>query len=222
MVDNRPFYQKIQNWVDERQKQDNGQADGLPEPTMSSTDDAASFGRSGFGTHFDLNKYLGTLNEREMLDRCMCGICFDIASEPQITDCKHVFCKSCIQKECIKAAANNRDFAECPTCQFAFGEVVPYTDLGPREKPIPTPVSANEAGSSSRRKGKEKPADEDWLGMEGAILPSTKLTAVKVWPTSDAVFPDLMLIGFVKAQILEWFKVAPDDKIIIYTQFHLV
>jgi len=137
------------------------------------------------------------------LARCICGICADVADEPTITDCNHVFCRQCIQTECNKAAAQS-DYTECPICNSAFNSTIPFEELRARQE-NPAATSEDEASQTegrSRRKG-AKSSRDPWLDMAGEMLPSAKTIALK-------------------QQILQWQEEAPDDKIVIFTQFRLM
>lgn len=200
----RPFYDQIGHLVRDAvaEREANNHLS-----TASSGNDitrGTDFGRSDFGNNFDFTKYLSTLNEEDMLARCVCGICADFAVDATITDCKHVFCRECIQIECNKAAAQS-DFTECPVCQHAFGSTTPFKDLVARESDV-TIFSDDEdseiESSQRRRKGKKK-SDSPWLNLPGELLPSAKTIALK-------------------QQILKWHLEAPDDKIVVFTQFRLM
>lgn len=160
-----------------------GAADAEEEDVSSALDvepDTRSFGRSNFGINFKFGKYLETLDEKTMLDRCICNICGDVAQDPHITDCKHVFCKDCIQQRCLQSASAGSDYTECPACRFAFNRAEPYAELSARENDTSQESLATEADTDARRGTKEKAPKDDWLKMGGDLLPSAKLTAVKV------------------------------------------
>ncbi|KAI9877522.1 MAG: hypothetical protein M1830_003663 [Pleopsidium flavum] len=205
--DKRPIYDQIGLWVKDasaqREANQNKVRDVNTPNSNSETDGGANFGKSSFGSNFDFAKYLSTLDEKEMLARCVCGICADVAIEPTITDCKHVFCRDCIQSECNKAAAQS-DFTECPVCQYAFRSTNPFKELEARQDVV-TPSTDDEesqTGSGRGRKGKKK-LDGPWLNLPGEMLPSAKMIALK-------------------HRILEWQQEAPDDKIVVFTQFRLM
>lgn len=170
---NQHFYKQIQAMILEKTHPNDGSGDADVEP------DTTPFGRSNFGTNFEFGRYLETLDEKAMIDRCTCHICGDIPSNPQITDCKHVFCKDCIEQKCLATANLGSNYTECPKCRFAFNGVVPHSTLSAREYDLSLELSQSEAQTGEHH-GKEKTPRNDWLKMDGDLLPSTKLTAVKV------------------------------------------
>ncbi|KAI9883645.1 MAG: hypothetical protein M1823_004592 [Watsoniomyces obsoletus] len=188
-----PAYEELGVWVRERMEQQSGS-------TGAANPGSTGFGKSSFGAKADFTAYLATLNEEQMLERCICRICWDMATDPQITDCKHVFCKQCIQDECSKAAAVGKMFAHCPSCSKEFKEVSPYTKL--QARPAPPQEAEIDDEMEDRRSKKRNQAKKAWLNLSADILPSAKLVAAK-------------------AQILKWQQEAPEDKIIVFTQFNL-
>ncbi|KAI9815366.1 MAG: hypothetical protein M1832_005505 [Thelocarpon impressellum] len=197
-LDKRPLYERVGGWIQRRAKQ--REEEGSPQVPVP---DTVPFGRSNFGSRFEPEKYLNTLNEEEMLARCICHICADVASEPQITDCNHVFCKDCIQAECEKSAARGSDFTECPACDHAFSGIKPFEDLEARHD-VGTPASQADDLAMEGGRGRRAKHDKDaWINLPGDMLPSAKTVAVK-------------------RQILEWQRDAPDDKLVIFTQFRLM
>ena len=134
------------------------------------------FGQSRFGSKFDLTQYLEAIDEQEMLKRCICHICGDVADEPQITDCKHVFCKTCIINTCHESATAGDGQTECPACRRVFRSLKAYEDLEARQPELEPAADANGVGRG--RQGKTSKGA--WLGLTDDLLPSTKLVAVKV------------------------------------------
>ncbi|KAH0536030.1 hypothetical protein FGG08_007079 [Glutinoglossum americanum] len=199
-ADGRPLYEKVGRWVKERVLE--RQADGIDanEPQTEEESRARSFGKSDFGTSFSIYKYLNTLDEKEMLTRCVCRICHDVAFDPQITDCYHVFCKPCIEEEASRWAQEGHEFTECPACNNIFLTLVPWFDLTAKENTAsPSSPRAHEDEENDRA---EKNASS-WLNIEGELLPSAKTIALK-------------------AVILDWIVTAPNDKIVVFTQFRLM
>lgn len=105
--------------------------------------------------------------------------------------------------ECNKAAAQS-NWTECPVCNSAFGSAIPFEDLRAKAD-VPSISSEGEESQTerrSRRKGKKR-AYDPWLDAPGEMLPSAKTIALK-------------------QQVLQWQEEAPDDKIVVFTQFHLM
>ncbi len=202
--DKRPIYDQIGLWVKDRAT-DRGRQDGNTPTASSETDGGVNFGKSNFGSNFDFARYLSTLSETEMLARCLCGICGDATEDPTITDCKHVFCRECIQAECDKAAAQS-DSTDCPVCQSSFKSTALLNDLIAKDDPITSTIDTEDTqtrgGRGRGHKGKKK-SDGPWLNLPGELLPSAKTIAFK-------------------QQVLEWIKETPNDKIVVFTQFRLM
>ncbi len=165
-------YDELGVWVREHVEQQPGSTD--------TTTSNSPFGKSSFGGKADFSKYLATLNEEEMLTRCICRICSDMATDPQISDCNHVFCKQCIQDECTKAAAAGKAYTACPICSTLFKEVNPYTKLQARPyDQVDEPEDVDDDGEDRRGK-KRNQSKNSWLHLSEDILPSAKLVAAKV------------------------------------------
>ncbi|KAI9852139.1 MAG: hypothetical protein M1838_001763 [Thelocarpon superellum] len=167
------------------------------------TPSTSSFGNSSFGTDVPMEKYWKTLNEEKLLERCMCHICDDMAVEAQITDCSHVFCLACILHTCQESAAAGEAYTKCPECQHAFSGLTPYTLLQANVDPARSASPAADTNEDAGRKGRGKKSKDLWMNQSGDLLPSAKTIALK-------------------AQILDWMKDGPNDKIIIFTQWRLM
>ncbi|KAI9822957.1 MAG: hypothetical protein M1826_000339 [Phylliscum demangeonii] len=184
IVEGRPFLRRLRDWLVESKKQSsNPPASGSTEPAQEPIPDDSLFGRSSFGSNFGLKRYLENLDEEQLLQRSVCRICMDLAENPQITNCKHVFCKGCIERACIEAASSGSDYTECPTCLYAFTDLVPYEALVARPKPIIRQPDVAEDDGAGRKKRK-RPSNP-WLDMDGPIFSSTKTAAVKFTGDTD-------------------------------------
>ena len=206
-TEKRPIYERIGLWVKDSAVEKGGSqatSSDINTPAASSeTEGGINFGKSSFGNRFEFVKYLSTLNEKELLARCVCGICGDVADEPTITDCNHVFCRECIQMECNRAAAQS-DWTECPVCSSAFGSTIAFEELRAKENTNSVTPEGEESQTKGRRRRKAAKISHDlWLDMPGEMLPSAKTIALK-------------------QQILQWQEEAPGDKIVIFTQFRLM
>lgn len=171
-------------------------------PAQVVRDDANSAINQGgsHGKHMRFGKYLDAIKRSStwarMNDTMTCTVCAQPPDTPWITDCKHVYCKLCLDDMIHAAAMKGVDTAPCASCGHAMSaepleEVGPRDDLNPaRDEDAPMPP---------------KPDDMDnWLDLKGEVLPSTKTIAAKT-------------------QILNWLDPLyggdPTNKIIIYTQW---
>ena len=203
-TDKRPLYEKVGQWVKDRtrEREEDGDEVNEYEPESEERSRRRDFGRSNFGSTFPLAKYLQTLDEKEMLTRCICSLCHDVAVDPQITDCHHVFCKSCIEEEATRSAQEENEVTACPTCNMIYLTLTPWFDELTAREHIASPTSSTRAQDEGCNPKTDKNGSS-WLNMEGELLPSAKTIALK-------------------AVILEWMAEAPNEKIVVFTQFRLM
>ena len=150
------------------------------------------------------SEHQSRLDESATLDRDSCLTCHDIAVKPRITDCQHVFCEACIQRVCDQSAERGLDTTSCPHCGKIFLGSKRYTN----QEAQPTRASVTSAKSSPDSRSQSKGAESgsrtlDWLDGSEELLSSAKLAALKT-------------------QISTWLREAPEDKIVVFTQFHLM
>ncbi|KAI9790308.1 MAG: hypothetical protein M1833_001967 [Piccolia ochrophora] len=150
-----------------------------------------------------LARYLHTLDE-EVDDHHICPICSDVCVTPWITQCKHIFCKECITAVCQAFSAVGSDYTECPTCQHTFTMSRPL-ESGEQKRRGSQGGGGSSIGdeASDTRRNKKKKQQNTWLNLPGDIPLSAKTKAVK-------------------EQIVQWLRVFPTDKIVVFTQFHLM
>jgi hypothetical protein len=77
----KPFYQQCKIWVAQSEAErkiarENGQGD---------SEKTKPFGISEFGSKFQFDKALDTLNHEELYSRITCNICSDVPANPVIT-----------------------------------------------------------------------------------------------------------------------------------------
>lgn len=166
-------------------------------------DDLGTGGNFGaYSANFQ--KYLRTLrddsNWSELNNQTSCRKCRQPADEPRITSCHHVFCHECLISLHREAAVRGEDQAKCPECGDIFSGTTPCVgsaELGTERN------GSSQSSKSGKRRRPSKDAEDPltWIEMDGHLLPSAKTLAVK-------------------AQILNWKDEAPQEKIIIFTQFH--
>jgi len=187
-----PIYEQLQLWISPTIDEATGQ------PV-----DKAEFGRSGFGTHFEMGPFLDDMDEEKLLEKVVCRLCGDLPDPAVITDCKHIFCRDCLESETHRqAAATESDYTECPTCQKAFSGAKPYNRLKLKRAndEMGFSTQGSRRGSRNARRGDENFTPKDaWFKLcineNEALLPSAKMIALK-------------------SQILKWLNEAPDDKIL--------
>lgn len=164
--------------------------------------DFADAGRS-HGLRYNFEKYIKALADSdrygEIMERSTCCACRQMPEEPQVTSCFHIYCLQCVADLQHHAARRGRDMAICHECGTEYTSVQPCK-IGPSEITDSTASASQDYDETSTGRKKKKKAADDWIGLKGEVLPSTKTIAVK-------------------AQILSWIRENPRVKIIVYTQF---
>ena len=155
---------------------------------------------------FKFRKYLRSLARSDKWEdikkRTICRRCEDCPEEPYVTNCFHIYCHDCLVAMQTEAAQENENGAKCLECDQRWRECRPCTGIQELEldpaNPLPPPVPGPGDRCSSR---KAKDEDMKWINYGGRVLPSSKTAAVQ-------------------AQIEEWFRTAPDEKVIVFSQFY--
>ena len=168
-------------------------------------------------TIYKFRKYLRLLKDgdkwEELKDRSRCHRCKLPPDEPMLTSCMHLYCSECLRAMSYEASQLDQDHTKCLKCNQAFTSSSPCTGLKELEADTtPAAIPANTPTAEVRavldRADPERPPRTvndhmKWVNMDGHILPSTKTAAVIV-------------------QIAEWLKEFPTQKIIVFSQFHLM
>ncbi|KFY29006.1 hypothetical protein V493_02602 [Pseudogymnoascus sp. VKM F-4281 (FW-2241)] len=203
--DKRPIYEQIEQWISRPPS----------EPDQRSGN--VAFGRSDFGKRFEFEGFLSEADHEKIYARIVCILCSDLPQDPVKTDCGHIFCRVCLEGSIhVQAATLEFDYTTCPKCDKIFENYEPWRNPGSQG-------SDDGAGSEHSRSSSSQPTrqnprkrdanytphikDSEWLNMcienNKKLLPSSKTIALK-------------------AQILLWVHEAPDDKILIFTQFRMM
>ncbi|ELR09194.1 hypothetical protein VC83_05559 [Pseudogymnoascus destructans] len=205
--DKRPIYEQIELWTSKPATNN--------EPKQSG--DSVSFGRSDFGNRFDFEGFLSEADHEKIYARIVCILCSDLPQDPVKTDCGHIFCRACLEGNIhAQAATLEFDYTACPKCEKIFEHYEPWRnpDLKGSDDGAGSERSDHSSGQPTRQTSRRKDAnykphikDSEWLKTcietPKKLLPSTKTIALK-------------------AQILRWVHEAPDDKILIFTQFRMM
>ncbi|KAI1615710.1 SNF2 family N-terminal domain-containing protein [Exophiala viscosa] len=174
-----------------------------------------------FGLTFKFRRFLRTLTESrtwtELHLRSVCAKCRLPPDEPMCTSCFHVYCKECLSAMDFERRERDEEKIACIECGTHFEETSSCSglkELGFNSEEVAQKVEKVKAKRGKNKtavswQGSQTNADEDeeedppapdWIGMDGTVLTSAKLTATK-------------------AAILNWHEKNPNEKIIIYTQF---
>ncbi|KFY43882.1 hypothetical protein V495_03733 [Pseudogymnoascus sp. VKM F-4514 (FW-929)] len=203
--DRRPMYEQIDQWASQPATSEQNQGSGK-----------VAFGRSDFGNDFDFEGFLTEADHDMTYARFICILCSDQPQDPVKTECGHIFCRACLEGALhAQAASSEFDYTTCPKCEKIID--------GTYEKYESPHFKGSDDGAGSERstskqpKGQNPPKknlnfkphikDSEWLQM---VLEGSK----KLLPSSKAIA--------LKSQILRWIHEAPDDKILIFTQFRMM
>lgn len=150
---------------------------------------------------YKLGKYLQGLIERGNLAKFqsekLCQLCKKQPQLPMVTSCLHVYCGGCLGELNSKAAAKGFDQVQCSTCSTKFRS----TEFCANVKELEI-TDAFRSIMDENAKKKPRKVVLKWVLHKGKLLLSTKTLAVQ-------------------AQIRDWFEDDPNQKIIVFSQFHM-
>ena len=169
------------------------------------------------GELYQFRKCLRSLRDNdkwaELKERSCCHRCKNPPEDPMLTSCLHVYCAECLTGMALDTAQTNEEHTKCIECNEAFTSSSPCKGLKELEAdaaPSLIPAKASTANThgvrdedAAKRRHRTLKENMSWVTMDGNILPSTKTAAVV-------------------AQIDEWLKQFPTQKIIVFSQFHLM
>ncbi|OBT72359.1 hypothetical protein VF21_07500 [Pseudogymnoascus sp. 05NY08] len=202
--DKRPLYEQIEEWASKPASSEPDQSNGK-----------TAFGRSDFGKTFDFEGFFSEADHEKIYSRIVCILCSDLPQDPVKTECGHIFCKVCLEGNMhAQAATLEFDYTTCPKCEKICEHYEPWinpdfkgSDDGAGSEHS---TSSQPTGQNSRKKDANfmpHIKDSEWLKLclekKKKLLPSSKTIALK-------------------AQVLRWVHEAPDDKILIFTQFKMM
>ncbi|TDZ15639.1 DNA repair protein RAD5 [Colletotrichum orbiculare MAFF 240422] len=182
------------------------------------------FGDSSFGLYFDMEKQLEYMERLEKLAVAKCGVCQKKPESPHTgSRCGHIFCCSCLVKH---LGTKGR---KCPRCPMLIGEPKPLRAFDSMDGIESDSHGA--AGSPGSRKGKRGRRDKDYIkGFDYAGFQPTQDDKEDKKPLRFLQIADRMShlsvtpsakTTALKETILRWREEAPDDKIIIFSQFNV-
>ncbi|TDZ33218.1 DNA repair protein RAD5 [Colletotrichum spinosum] len=211
-----------ESYLAERQERQDAGKVTLPNP-----DDVVPllnpFGDSSFGLYFDMDKQLEYMERLEKLAIAKCSVCKEKPENPHTgSRCEHVFCCSCLVKH---LGTKGR---KCPRCGTIIGEPKPLQAFDSMEG-IESD-SHDAVGSPGSRKGKRGTRDKDYTkgfdyaGFQPSEDDEEKKKPLRFLQIADrmshlSVTPSAKTTAL-KETILRWREEAPDDKIIIFSQFN--
>ena len=135
----------------------------------------------------------------ELTDLKLCQECHGVPENAVVTDCMHVYCKDCLASLADTAAHSGQLHTQCRKCGLAFGRSSSCEGL---------PELGSDIAAAKKRRWEPKAKPNMAEGLEFVEVKGRILSSAKVQAT--------------RAQILEWKNDAPNDKIIVFTQFRML
>ncbi|KAK1725944.1 SNF2 super family protein [Colletotrichum acutatum] len=168
------------------------------------------FGQSDFGLAFDMSKQIQYLEKVLEIKRSKCVSCHQISPS---NSCGCVFCSNCVV---VHLASKGR---KCPRCRRFIGYPNPL-------KPFDNEEGGNAGSTTQTLTDKEYAKGFDYTGFQHTEDDKDDKHAVRFLQVADR-HPHLPLtpsakLTALKETVLRWQAEAPDDKIIIFSQFNVV
>ncbi|KAI3553295.1 SNF2 family domain-containing protein [Colletotrichum abscissum] len=157
------------------------------------------FGQSNFGLHFDMDKHMEYLEKFELLKLAVCPVCKETPTVPVKGNCEHSFCNQCALDHLTTAGKI------CPGCKKIIGKMRPTNILHGQSE-------GNEVRGNDYY-GYQQTFDNRQMTSHFLEI-SDSMPDVPVTPSAK--------MTACKETILRWQAEAPNDKIIVFTQFVLV
>ncbi|KAL2292700.1 hypothetical protein FJTKL_07793 [Diaporthe vaccinii] len=140
------------------------------------------------------------------LNQASCPVCNDSTQEnPHMSRCGHIYCKKCVDDRILFCKITHKDI-DCSRCKRSIGS------------PTPCELSPQPWRESKKNTDRPRLRGDDWLKFQ----PQNDVGATLI-PRLDAnPKVPIPLSSKMKAtidQIQAWQESAPDDKVIVFTQF---
>ncbi|KAL7800231.1 P-loop containing nucleoside triphosphate hydrolase protein [Trichoderma ceciliae] len=164
-----------------------------------------------FGKHFDMTRLLNLTIQESMLREITCGLCREAAPpvEPLYADlCGHVFCTKCLCKAVKKNSRDNDGGSEtiCPN-----ENCTKKLEVGDDIDTLETKIEGNSKGYREPGRDSNNVLIHQEHDRNGFFICSTLLEDVPMVPSTK--------LTATMAVVLTWLHEAPNDKILIFTQF---
>ncbi|KAJ0353669.1 hypothetical protein COL154_012050 [Colletotrichum chrysophilum] len=170
------------------------------------------FGLSDFGSYFDMDRQLDYLARLEALEIAKCIVCnrMPVNAVQGKGKCEHIFCS----RNCLY-----------PKCRKIFGEPVRLQGYEGEDSDGDSDVEAHSPGKRKGRKEKEYMKGFDYGGFQPYEDDKEGKKPLRFLQISDRkydtpVTPSAKTVAL-KETILRWQLEAPDEKIIIFSQFNV-
>ncbi|KAK2767349.1 snf2 family [Colletotrichum kahawae] len=181
------------------------------------------FGLNDFGSYFDMDRQLDYLTRLETLEIAKCIVCNKrpVDAVQGKGKCEHIFCSRCLVKHFAKKGRN------CPyrRCRKIIGEPFRLQGYGEEDSDCDSDVEDHSPGKRKGRKEKEYMKGFDYGGFQPYEDDKKGKKPLRFLQISDRkydipVTPSAKTVAL-KETILRWQLQAPDDKIIIFSQFNV-
>ena len=136
----------------------------------------------------------------DMKREISCQRCKSAAVVPWVTSCIHLYCKDCLVLLAQEACQRNQNRTPCLACGTYFGRSEACGGL--KELELQTDSLPNQEPSFVGKRDSNRKVVMKWVEYDDKLVLSTKLMGVK-------------------SQIMKWLAEAPDEKIVVFSQFHM-
>ncbi|KAI0861758.1 P-loop containing nucleoside triphosphate hydrolase protein [Xylaria cubensis] len=212
-VDGRkPLFQQIGKWCAKKTT--------TLEPTVEDQNDESpqsAFGSSQFGYKLDIDTQVNIAIASKKED--VCRLCYQEPIDGYIAECKHIFCKECLDDHVNEERyQNGRIIPKCPDCNKALTNSEPLRESDTEDSDIE---------DSTRRSGSLRSMPQvRQLGRDSFNYhPTFSKSHSRFLRECDRAYPEPAAPSAktiaVKETILKWVFDAPDDKIIIFVEFKM-
>ncbi|KAI1171190.1 P-loop containing nucleoside triphosphate hydrolase protein [Nemania sp. FL0916] len=206
-----PVYKRIGKWCRDRTTATNTAAkeDHETPPT--------GFGNSQFGYEFNMDSQIDIALLSKNAD--LCRVCYQEPLDGYKAKCKHIFCKECIDGYVEEERQGGRTSPRCPDCKSRL------TTFKPLKRSALADYSYIEdhrplSGSGDKVISLQQPGCDVFKKHPKFHKLQSRFLRDCDTGRSKAVVPSAKTVA-VKEAILEWQSEAPDDKIIVFTEFKM-
>ncbi|KAI1110101.1 P-loop containing nucleoside triphosphate hydrolase protein [Nemania sp. NC0429] len=204
----KPVFQRIGKWCAK-------EATPMNDDTTKQDDETTqnSFGKSEFGYKFNMDKQIDmAIASRQ---KGVCRKCYKEPADMHRAKCGHIFCGQCFDAHVEQELRNRRKIPRCPECKK------PLTDYKPLKQSDADYSDVEDSGivTPSPRPSMMQQRGQDYFKKH----PNLERSVSKFLDKCDQDYPKPVVPSAktvaVKEAIVAWQAEAPDDKIIVFTEF---
>ncbi|KAK3955838.1 SNF2 family N-terminal domain-containing protein [Pseudoneurospora amorphoporcata] len=228
---NERYVQQIGRWCDGLVQQ------GVLRRHQNGENDHDEFGQGDYGEEFDMAPQLESMQKAKMDIQSraeICNVCFELTNEPEHNDpkCDHVYCPDCIRVHVEKAKSRKAKRYICPDSDCRRGLLDPliikYSTESARDDRASV-FSRSEADPTARKHSSVRRSKEghfelgdDFHGFQPMGDPRNATFLAEADRKHTINMTPSAKTTRLKDIILGWQKEAPEDKIIVFTQWILL